>query len=54
MIVTSNIVLGSSRVNMWDDTLVWLLELDVREALLTQTVYIGTSGTRNDIVELQR
>jgi hypothetical protein len=38
---------------MWDDTLVWLLKLDVRDTLLAQTVYVSTSSTRNDIVELQ-
>lgn len=54
MIVTSNNVLGSSWVDMWDDTLAWLLKLDVRDTLLAQTVYVGASSTCNDIVELQR
>ena len=53
MVVASNSVLGSSQVNMWDNTLVWLLKLDVRDTLLTQTVYVSTSSTHNDIIELQ-
>ena len=53
MVVASNGVLGSSQVNMWDNTLVWLLKLDVRDTLLVQTVYVSNSSTHNDIVELQ-
>ena len=53
MVVASNSVLASSQVNMWDNTLVWLLKLDVRDTLLVQTVYVSTSSTHNDIVELQ-
>ena len=53
MVVALNGVFGSSQVNMWDNTLVWLLKLDVRDTLLAQTVYVSTSSTHNDIVELQ-
>ena len=53
MVVASNSVLASSQVNMWDNTLVWLLKLNVRDTLLVQTVYVSTSSTHNDIVELQ-
>ena len=53
MVVASNGVLGSSQVNMWDNILIWLLKLDVRDTLLVQTVYVSTSSTCNNIVELQ-
>ena len=53
MVVALNSVLGSSQVNMWDNTLVWLLKLDVRDTLLAQTVYVSTLSTHNNIIELQ-
>ena len=53
MVVALNSVLGSSQVNMWDKSLVWLLRLNVRDTLLMQTVYVRTLSTHNDIIELQ-
>jgi hypothetical protein len=53
MVVTSKSGLRSGLVDSGIYLLIWLFKFDVRDALLAQTVNVGPSGTRNDIIELQ-